>query len=68
MAQYKYTSSVTSAFTLNDGNDYHLFQGGVYELPAENEHIKALVDQGYLEPVEAKTKSKPATNSNSDKQ
>lgn len=67
MAQYKYESDVPSAFTLNDGNDYHLFKGGVYELPADNRHIQSLVDQGYLTLVEPKPKSKPSTNSNSDK-
>lgn len=66
MAQFKYNSSVTSAFTLSNGNDYHLFKGGVYELPADNEHIKALVDQGYLTPVEPK-KAPKSDNLKSDK-
>jgi len=51
MAKFKYSSAVTSAFTLNDGKDYALFSGGIYELPQDNAHIMALVDQGYLTPV-----------------
>ncbi len=68
MAQFKYNHPTTSAFTLHDGNDYHLFQGGVYELPAENEHIKALVDQGYLTPVEPQPKATNKTASNQTKE
>lgn len=61
MAQFKYTHSIKSAFTLSDGKDYSLFEGETYELPAENKHIVSLVDQGYLVPVETKPKTTKQT-------
>lgn len=48
MATFLYTRPVPTAFTLSDGNDYHLHPGHEYELPEENEFIKSLVDQGFL--------------------
>jgi hypothetical protein len=61
MAQFKYTHSIKSAFTLSDGKDYSLFEGETYELPADNEHIKSLVAQGYLTPIETKPKQTKPT-------
>ena len=61
MAQFKYTHTIKSAFTLSDGKDYSLFEGETYELPADNEHIKALVSQGYLTPIETKPKTTKPT-------
>lgn len=67
MAQFKYNSSVTSAFTLPDGSDYRLFEGDTYELPEDNAHIQSLVAQGYLLPVEPKAKPKQPEKQNSEK-
>lgn len=59
MALFTFKHDISSAFTLNDGKDYALFPGGTYELPADNEHIASLIDQGYLVPVEGKAKAYP---------
>jgi hypothetical protein len=53
--KFTYTASTPSAFTLNGGGDYHLHEGQVYELPADNAHIVSLVEQGMLVPVEPET-------------
>lgn len=58
MTKFTYTHTTPAAFTLSDGSEYHLHQGGTYSLPAENEYIKGLVEQGYLTPVKSKQPTK----------
>lgn len=61
MAKFTYTREIPAAFTLSNGKDYHLHQGGIYELPADNEYIVSLIEQDFLEPAPNK-RTKSANN------
>lgn len=51
MAQYKYLRANPLPFTLPNGAEHILVQGKIFELPSNNEYIRGLEEQGYLERV-----------------
>lgn len=52
MATYKYLQSNPLPFTLPDGTEHILGPGKTFELPSENDYIRGLIEQGYLQLVE----------------
>jgi hypothetical protein len=56
MKDFVYVGSVDSAATIN-GVDVILWKGKTVNLPEDNDYVKSLIAQGYLEEVVAEKKT-----------
>jgi hypothetical protein len=65
MATFKSLNPQVMRFTLPGDKEIVLIPGEEIDLPEKNDYIRALIEQGYLEQVEAKPKE---TNRSTKKQ
>lgn len=58
MATFKYHKPHVMRFTLPGGEEITLVPGKNFELPENNDYIRALIEQGFISKVQAEPKKR----------